>query len=110
MLLESNAQRSSLHGSFLATPLPHSNFKGGHPPCTKCCCGAFKCLWSIFQETPSTKYFVSSHLLSQGWLTIFRVVAFIYLFIVGFLLEWGLGKEGWHFTWYSTPARLVRAQ
>eukprot|EP00520_Triparma_pacifica_P004857 CAMPEP_0118634464 /NCGR_PEP_ID=MMETSP0785-20121206/1559_1 /TAXON_ID=91992 /ORGANISM="Bolidomonas pacifica, Strain CCMP 1866" /LENGTH=277 /DNA_ID=CAMNT_0006525437 /DNA_START=285 /DNA_END=1114 /DNA_ORIENTATION=+ len=61
----------------------------------------------FFRSTPPPANFYTSHVISQGWLLAFRAVIFVYFFIVGFLMEWGLGPEGWSYTWNTTPSRFA---
>ncbi|GMH90204.1 hypothetical protein TrVE_jg8120 [Triparma verrucosa] len=96
----------SARDSFLKSPLPFSDSTAPPPPCTTCCCGIFRCLSTSFSNTPSPKSFHSSHLMSQGFLMLFRIVIFIYLFTVGFLMEWTpLGGRTWDEIYNSSPSR-----
>ena len=60
-------------------------------PCTRCCFGTRACsfLNRLFKNCPQSVDFVTSEVVSSDLLLCWRVVTATYMFVVGFLFEWG---------------------
>ena len=74
--------------------------KSVSPPPSRCCW----CLSSAFVLPPSPHKFTQSHLLPLPLLRVFRRLSFLYLFVVGFAMEWaGWPTPGLEKTWGRPP-------
>ena len=99
------------HHPFLATSSPaqwqpSSQFlelkNTKRPPC---CC-LFTCYSSAFQLPPMSRKYLSSNSISPSRLALFRFLAFLHLFVVGFVMVWlGYPSPGLETTW-SLPPRF----